>query len=175
METIKIIGLTIIAACIYGIAHDMVTAHVCVEYFLPPAHPIIFPTTHPVALAFIWGIIATWWVGLFLGIPLAFVCRFGQKPKLTTREMFRPILTMLMLLYVASMLAGVLGYFSKHIGVGLLPPLSQAVTPERHALFLFNLWAHGAAYLFGAVGGIVLMIRSWKKRLHHAKLTSDKQ
>ncbi|MCL2117089.1 MAG: hypothetical protein FWH27_01555 [Planctomycetaceae bacterium] len=173
METIKIIGTTIIAACIYGMAHDMVTAHVCVEYFLPPAHPVIFPTTSPVALALIWGIIATWWVGLFLGLPLAFVCRIGRMPKLTAKDMICPILVMLVILYFASMLSGVLGYFSTHIGVGLLPPLSTAVAPERHALFLFDIWAHGAAYLLGVVGGIVLMVWTWKKRRRLAKTPPD--
>jgi len=39
-ESIKIIVFSILAACVYGIAHDFVTAHVCVEYFLPPVHPI---------------------------------------------------------------------------------------------------------------------------------------
>jgi len=142
----------------------MVTAHVCAEYFLPPAHPIILPTTHPVALALIWGIIATWWVGLILGIPLACVCRIGRKPRLAAKEMVRPILLMLVFLYVASMLSGVMGYFSRYIGVGLLPPLSYAIAPERHALFLLDIWAHSAAYLFGVIGGIILMVWSWKKR-----------
>ena len=80
LESPKIIAFSILAACVYGIAHDLITAHVCVEYFLPPVHPVIVSTTNPILLALIWGIIATWWVGLFLGFPLAVVCRFGSKP-----------------------------------------------------------------------------------------------
>ena len=32
-ESVKIVLFCIVAACAYGIAHDMVTVHVCVEYF----------------------------------------------------------------------------------------------------------------------------------------------
>ncbi|MCC6572762.1 MAG: hypothetical protein IT462_03135 [Planctomycetes bacterium] len=33
IDGLKIVGLCVLAAIIFGIAHDMVTAHVCVEYF----------------------------------------------------------------------------------------------------------------------------------------------
>ena len=165
MESVKIIAFSIFAACVYGIAHDLVTAHICVEYFLPPMHPIIFPTNSPFALALIWGIIATWWVGFLLGLPLAIVCRFGRKPKLTVTNIVRPILLLLVFLYISSMLLGVVGYLAGNMKlVGLLPPLAYGIAIERHSLFLFNLWAHNAAYLLGAIGGIVLMFRFWKKR-----------
>jgi len=165
VEYVKIIAFSIFAACVYGIAHDLVTAHVCVEYFLPPIHPIIVPTDNPFLLALVWGVIATWWVGLFLGIALAFVCRFGSKPKLTVNNVVRPVLVLLAILYAASILFGIVGYVAGQMGwAWLLPPFADAVVPERHALFLFNLWAHSAAYLLGVVGGLVLMFRLWKKR-----------
>jgi hypothetical protein len=165
MESIKIIAFSIAAACVYGIAHDLVTAHVCIEYFLPPMHPIIVPTDSPFLLALIWGIVATWWVGLLLGIPLAVVCRFGQRPKLTVKNIVRPVLFLLIILYIVSMLLGVVGYIAGQMKwIWLLPPLADAVVPERHALFLFDLWAHLAAYVLGAIGGIMLMYRLWKKR-----------
>ena len=64
MEFAKIVLLSVLAAVGYGIAHDSVTAHVCVEYF-SVAHPPIFGGTHsPILLALGWGVIATWWVGL---------------------------------------------------------------------------------------------------------------
>ena len=165
MEYAKIIGFCIVAACVYGIAHDMVTAHVCVEYFMPPIHPMIVTTNSPLLLALIWGVIATWWVGLFLGIMLAVVCRIGQRPKLTVNDIVRPTLFLLTFLYIISMLFGVVGYIAGQMRwVWLLPPISQAVAAERHALVLFDLWAHGAAYIFVVIGGIVLMIFAWKKR-----------
>ena len=164
-ESLKIILFSIFAACIYGIVHDMVTAHVCVEYFLPPVHPIIISTTNPILLALVWGIVATWWVGLFLGIPLAFVCRFGSRPKLMVKNVMRPMLTLLVFLYVASLLLGGIGYVMGLLGLWCIPPYFEThIVPERYARFQFNLFAHEAAYLFGAIGGIVLMVRLWKKR-----------
>ena len=43
MEPLKIIAFSVLAACVYGIAHDLVTTHVCIEYFTV-AHPPVFPT-----------------------------------------------------------------------------------------------------------------------------------
>ena len=174
VEYVKIIAFSIFAACVYGIAHDLVTVHVCVEYFLPPIHPIIVPTDNPFLLALVWGVIATWWVGLFLGIALAFVCRFGSKPKLTVKNVVRPVLALLAILYVASMSLGVIGYIAGRMETGLLLLLYtipyKDITPELEAPILFNILAHESAYLLGVVGGLVLMFRLWKKRknLAHA-------
>lgn len=46
MESLKIILLYILAAIVYGICHDQVTARVCVEYFTI-GHPPIFHTDSP--------------------------------------------------------------------------------------------------------------------------------
>ena len=68
MQTVAIIALCIGSAVVYGIVHDQVTARVCVEY-PPSAIRRIFGTDSPTLLGIGWGIIATWWVGLLLGIP----------------------------------------------------------------------------------------------------------
>jgi hypothetical protein len=138
-------------------------------------HPIIVPTDNPILLALMWGIVATWWVGLFLGIPLAFVCRFGSRPKLTVKDVVRPVLLLLVCLYGASMLLGLVGYTAGRMeSLRLLLQLDFlhgyfGIGPERYAPFLFNLLAHEAAYWLGAIGGIVLLCCLWKKR-HAASL-----
>jgi hypothetical protein len=63
MSSLRIILLCILAAVVYGILHDQVTARVCVEYFTV-GHPPIFHTESPTLLAIVWGFVATWWVGL---------------------------------------------------------------------------------------------------------------
>ena len=68
MESLKIVLLCILSAILYGILQDQVTARVCVEYFTI-GHPPVFNTESPTLLALGWGVIATWWVGLLLGIP----------------------------------------------------------------------------------------------------------
>ena len=61
---------------LYGVAHDLVTAHLSVEYFTV-AHPPI-GTDDPFLLALVWGVLATWWVGVLLGVPLAAAARLGR-------------------------------------------------------------------------------------------------
>ncbi|MEX0794660.1 MAG: hypothetical protein WD045_16100 [Pirellulaceae bacterium] len=76
MQFLLIIALSIASAVIYGILHDQITARVCVEYFTI-GHPPVFNTEAPTLLGLGWGIIATWWVGLILGVGLAMVARIG--------------------------------------------------------------------------------------------------
>ncbi len=80
MKAVAIVLLCIAMAILYGIVHDQVTARVCVEYFTI-GHPPVFDTDDTTLLALGWGVIATWWVGLGLGIPLAIAARAGSMPK----------------------------------------------------------------------------------------------
>src|SRR6185369_15846880 len=114
METIKIIVLTVLLAIVYGIAHDMVTTRVCVEYFTI-GHPDIFHTTSPTKLALGWGVVATWLPGLMIAVPLAVIARFpfwskGGWPKLTARELLAPAAVLMLVMGVASLIAGIVGY-----------------------------------------------------------------
>ena len=90
MQFVGIVLFSIAAAVFYGIAHDQVTARVCVEYFTI-GHPPVFHTTSPTLLALGWGALATWWVGLPLGIFLACASRLGAWPRLTVRDLVRPL------------------------------------------------------------------------------------
>jgi hypothetical protein len=81
-ETLKIIAMCLLAGALYGILHDQVTARVCLEYFTV-FHPDVFHTQSPTLLALGWGVLATWWVSLFLGISLAIAARAGSRPRVT--------------------------------------------------------------------------------------------
>ena len=87
MEWLKIILLCILAAVVYGILHDQVTARVCVEYFTI-GHPPVFYTDDPTLLAFGWGVIATWWTGAdLLAVPAVLVSRLGSWPKFNAADL----------------------------------------------------------------------------------------
>src|SRR5205807_5904962 len=90
MEFVKINLLCILAAICYGIVHDQVTARICVEYFTI-GHPPIFGTDDPTLLGIGWGVVATWWVGLILGLGLAFAARVGPRPKRDAGSLVKPI------------------------------------------------------------------------------------
>src|SRR5690349_417924 len=90
MEAIKVVVLSIVAAALYGITHDQVTARICVEYFTL-GHPPVFATESPTLLALGWGVLATWWWGLILGLLLAGSARLGSRPKASAASLVGPM------------------------------------------------------------------------------------
>lgn len=164
MDALKIIGLSVVAAILYGVVHDQVTARVCVEYFTI-GHPPVFATESPTLLGIGWGIIATWWVGALLGAPLAFAAIRGPRPPRSAGSLVRPIGVLLAFMGTAALVAGVIGFAAASAGwVFLLEPLASRVPADRHAAFIADLWAHSASYLVGFVGGIILINRVWRSR-----------
>jgi hypothetical protein len=136
IESLKILSLAIGAAVVYGIAHDNVTARVCVEYFTI-GHPPVFDTASPTLLAFGWGVIATWWAGLILGVPAALLSRIGSWPKLTARRLVRPAAWLVACMGTGSVLFGLAGYVAAtNVWVWLVEPLASRVPPEKHVTFL---------------------------------------
>lgn len=158
VELLKIIALAIAAAVAYGIVHDQFTARVCVEYFTV-GHPPVFPTTSPTLLALGWGVIATWWGGVLLGLPAAALARFGARPKLSARDLVRPLVRLLGVMAIAAASAGMIGYKTALAGyIRLAPPLSQLLPPEKHAPFIADAAAHLMSYAAGFLGGILLCL-----------------
>jgi len=156
VEFVKIVFLSILAAVLYGVCHDQVTARVCVEYFTI-GHAPVFNTTSPTLLALGWGVIASWWMGLFLGVPLAVASRMGSRPGLAAVELIRPIAVLLLVMATCALIAGVTGYFVASAGgVYLVGHMRRAVPVDKHVVFLADFWAHNTAYAVGFIGGIVL-------------------
>src|SRR5690349_23115652 len=109
MQAVTIVAVCIACAVAYGILHDQVTARVCVEYFTI-GHPPVFATESPTLLGIGWGVIATWWVGLLLGIPLAIAARAGRRTKRGASSLIRPVVSLLTIMAVLALLAGLTGY-----------------------------------------------------------------
>ena len=163
MQAIAIVALCIGSAVAYGILHDQVTARVCVEYFTI-GHPPVFSAVSPTMLGIRWGIIATWWVGLLLGIPLAVAARAGRRTKRSAWSLTRPVVSLLLVMATCALLAGLAGYALGRSGaVYLSEPMASLVPRDRHARFQADLWAHSASYLVGFVGGIVVIVRVWSR------------
>lgn len=62
------VALSVLAAVVYGILHDQITARICVEYFTI-GHARLIDSDSPTVLGLFWGVVATWWVGLPLSVP----------------------------------------------------------------------------------------------------------
>lgn len=168
MKPLAIVALCIASAVIYGIVHDQITARVCIEYFTI-GHPPVFATTSPTLLGLGWGVIATWWAGLILGVPLAAAARSGSRQVRSVPSLVGPIVRLLLVMGLSATVAGIAGYLLGRSGlVFLLEPLASRVPADRHARFLADLWAHSASYLVGFLGGIVVILRVWRSRRRQA-------
>ncbi len=160
MESLKIIGLSILAGAIYGIIHDQVTARVCLEYFTV-FHPDVFHTRSPTLLALGWGVLATWWVSLFLGLMLAIAAQAGSRPTVSAFELLPKLVKLLAIMAVCALAAGIAGYFLQ--GLGMEYYATNIPKQIRHSFYV-DLWAHNMSYLSGFVGGIMLSILVWRSR-----------
>ena len=166
LQPLAIVILSVLAAVLYGVVHDQVTARICIEYFTI-GHPPIFthPISSPTVVGLAWGVIATWWMGVLLGNPLAAAAQVGGRPKRSAGSLVRPIGVLLVCMASAAMVAGALGYLAASQGmVVLLEPLAGRVPADRHAAYLTDLWAHSASYVSGTLGGIWLIVRTWRSR-----------
>ena len=165
MKSLGIVVLATVAAVIYGVLHDQVTARVCLEYFTV-FHPPVFATTDPTLLGLGWGVIATWWVGLPLGIALAIAARAGsRRPKLAAADLVRPIAVTLLVVGAIAAVAGGWGWWQASRG-SVKPPewVADRIPTDRQVRFMAAWLAHSASYLAGAVAGLTLCVVTWQRR-----------
>ena len=164
MNKTKVILLCILSAITYGIIHDEITAHLCLEYFTI-AHPPIFHSESPTILGFCWGIAATVGIGVVLGGILAEVSQSEGMPPYPIQSLARSLLILLCGMALSAFLAGLLGFeLSRHSVISLPVTFFYRIPPARHDRFMAVWFAHGASYLTGLAGGAYLIVRLWRQR-----------
>lgn len=164
LHSLAIIVVCILFAVVYGILHDQITARICVEYFTI-GHPPVFNTEDPTLLGLGWGVIATWWVGLIMGVPLALAARIGRWPKRTALSLMKPLAIQMSVAGVCALVAGIVGYVLASTGaVFLVGRMATAVPADRHVVFLTDAFAHNASYFVGFFGGLVVIAWVWWSR-----------
>jgi len=163
-ELLRIVVACTLAAVGYGILHDLITAHVCVEYFTE-WHPQIVSSRNPVVLALVWGVVATWWVGALLGVLLAVVARAGSRyPKLALSQLARPITYVLGITGVAALALGLAGYWSVCAwGAPPFVPPADAVSDRRPCCAVAI--AHSASYGVGFLASVGVCIWVIRRRV----------
>ena len=168
-QSFLIILVSIVAAVFYGIVHDQITARICLEYFTI-GHPRMVASDSPTLQGLYWGVIATWWVGLILGIGLAIGARAGSRPKTGWRELLGPIGILMVSMFGFAILGGLIGFVTSRAGVFYLADdLAVRVPESKHVAFLTAGWAHSASYLAGLIGGVVLWVKTWRRRMALAR------
>jgi len=169
LEGLRIVGLCVGAAVLYGIVHDQITARVCIEYFTV-FHPRLIAEESPTAQGLFWGIFATWWAGVLLGIPLALAARKGRWPPLAAGDLLRPIGVLLLVMGATAFAAGLLGYQIAERGVEptwlatMQSEFPAVAAPGRWPRFVADLFAHNASYNVGFGGGVVVIVGAILRR-----------
>ncbi len=111
------------------------------------------------------GVLHTWFPGLVLGVCLAMAATVGGRPELRASDLRRPVGMLLLSMAAGAALAGVLGGLLAAGGVVSLPSRPfEAVPADRHTLFLGVFWMHAASTAIGVLGGVLLVVRTWRKR-----------
>jgi hypothetical protein len=173
LEGAKIVVFSMLAAIVYGLLHDQVTAHLCVEYF-SIAHPPVFPTSSPFLLALGWGVIATWWVGLPLGLGLAAVARLGPPPRLALVDLRGAVLSLMVVSAICAIVTGAIAAYLVARGrTDLLDGWDAVIAPAKQVAFAADLWAHRASYLAGVFGGIVVIGVTLWRRVRAARTSAE--
>lgn len=173
MKSLAIVLLCIAAAVGYGILHDQITARICVDYFTI-GHPPIFGTEDPTLLGLGWGVIATWWVGAFMGVPLAVAARAGGRPRREPHSLVRPLALLMGVSAIVAALAGLGGYYLASIReIWLVPELAEQMPPQTQVKFLAVGAAHSASYNCGFFGDLVLIVGVWRSRRSRAPKSLD--
>jgi hypothetical protein len=71
-----------------------------------------------------------------------------------------------------ALVMGIAGFIAaRNDWVFLIGELATRVPPEKHVVFITDLWAHSASYFAGFVGGIILMVHTWRSRRLNAAAT----
>ncbi len=170
MKFFVIVVQGVLAAVLYGIVHDQVTIRICPEYFTI-AHPHILNTQSLTLLALAWGVIATWWVGLPLGIMIGLAARVGGLPKIEPRLAWRWMMCLLVVMGGLAMIVGgtvwaleLGGKLSEHSVW-----LAERIEQRMHDRFVAAYSMHLSSYAIGSFGGVVLAVRAIVWRYHAAK------
>jgi hypothetical protein len=141
-----------LATCLLGIAMDMVTAHVAVEYFTVH-HPHVVDSDSPIVMAFIWGVGASWWFGAMAAVILWMYNRRRPMP-LPAAKILRTAYRVLAGLWVILM-AILLAAYSV---AGLVPAEDRGASFEHDRRLVAVAVTHSTEYILGAIAVVGLLV-----------------
>jgi hypothetical protein len=155
---LKIVFGSTMLACVLGIALDLITANVAVEYF-SVHHPKIVPTENPWILALVWGVTASWWFGAIAGAVVAFI-NHNRKQPLDPKRIWKWTAIACVVLWVCMILILVaIMVISSYIPVDKRPP-----TFESDRRLVAVAMAHQYEYILGAIAMLVIGIMTWRAK-----------
>ncbi|MFO0912369.1 MAG: hypothetical protein U0795_05405 [Pirellulales bacterium] len=146
-------------ACLLGIAVDLVTAHVAVEYFTVH-HPHIVDSESPWVMALVWGIGASWWFGAVAGLIVATINHRRQEPIEPGRILkWSAISCVILWMVMMGILVGVLAL------ANTIPVEIRRPTFDFDRRIMAVAMAHQFEYLLGAIALAIVAIITWRSGL----------
>lgn len=164
---LNIVAICLLGAIGYGLVHDQITARVCPEYFTLGHSTPTFVPRNPTALGLFWGVAATWWVGLLIGVPLACAARLGKLPRVAPSYLVPAVGRLLLSMFGIAIAGLILTLFlgtAKLIPVSFFKLVPFGVPDERKVGFVADGVAHNLSYGVGFFGGISLWIQTLFRR-----------
>ena len=145
----EVVGMS----CLLGIAIDLVTANVAVEYFTVH-HPHVVDSDSPWVMALVWGIGASWWCGLILA-PMLWWVNMRRGTPLPARRLLLMVAQAMGLIWLImmSVMVGV------YVLAGMIPLHQRQASFESDRRLMAVAMAHMGEYLLAVVMTIVLCVR----------------
>lgn len=168
MQAVRFIASVVVLTCLFGIALDLVTAHVWVEYFTLH-HPKVVESESPIVMAVVWGVGASWWFGAIAASILWWFNRRRLSP-VPAGTLLRWIVWGLAALWLT--MIAILGLV--YALIGLLPFEQRRPTFDIDRRAMSVALTHQTEYVLGAILLAVLMIlvARWSRRAAIAKRAS---
>ncbi len=141
-----------------------------------PLANYMLKTKNPTIIGLYWGVMATWWFGAALGIPAAITARVGRWPKLTMKDLRKPLGVGLATLCTLALGAGGLGYaasknnWSPGLRNNMIGVAGNTPKTAMHR-YTADALAHEIGYFGGAgvaIGLVAWIIRKRYKRAQKA-------
>jgi hypothetical protein len=150
-----------------GIALDLVTANVAIDYFVVH-HPKVVESESPWVMALVWGVAASWWAGLLGGLALA-IFNARLRPPVPTGDVLYMVAIACAVLWISMIviLAGIYGVF------GFIPDLQRRTGFEHDRRLMAVAFTHMTEYFLAAGAVIIVALRMRRlSRSANSRITS---
>lgn len=177
IQNVLLILICICVASLYGIVHDQLTYSISPEYYTKfkfyqfgiVNDPNSF-IANPRQLAILVGIMATWWIGMIIGLVIGLICLAVAPSQIIIKTALKAILLIILITF----LTGLLGLAYGYIVMKDLPKenFENWYLPKNIgnlSSFIMVGSMHNFSYaggLIGLIAAIVYIVKNKRKALH---------
>lgn len=153
VEPLVFVLQVVLLSCALGVAIDLVTANIAVEYFTVH-HPHVVESKSPWVMALVWGIGASWWFGL-IAAPLMWWVNTRRPIPISRPRVLRMVGRAMVLIWLVMM--WILGCV--YLIAGAIPAQQRRPTFESDRRLMAVAISHASEYILGGIMTVVVMVR----------------